>query len=190
MLDLAGRCSARFTGLTLSARQAAVAPRRRGKSRPRRSHRASKSAATILRPRARSISRSRSSRWRTRRIPTRASPPSSRGSRRAAGSRSSTTCPSRKRAARATSRCSSRAGACRVLASAAELKAALARRGLAIVADRDLTDELRPRTLARIARLENAEPRAAPLRAVGRACASCSIRTTAGSRSSVSIARR
>ena len=30
----------------------------------------------------------------------------------------------------------------------------LARRGLAIVADRDLTDELRPRTLARIARLE------------------------------------
>jgi hypothetical protein len=30
----------------------------------------------------------------------------------------------------------------------------LARRGLAIVADRDLTDELRPRTLARIAQLE------------------------------------
>jgi SAM-dependent methyltransferase len=39
-------------------------------------------------------------------------------------------------------------------ASAAELKAMLTRRGLTIVADRDLTDELRPRTLARIAQLE------------------------------------
>jgi SAM-dependent methyltransferase len=40
------------------------------------------------------------------------------------------------------------------LAGAAELKAELARRGLAIAAERDLTDELRPRTLARIAQLE------------------------------------
>ena len=42
-----------------------------------------------------------------------------------------------------------------VLASAAEIKSMLVRRGLAIVADRDLTDELRPRTLAGIARLES-----------------------------------
>ena len=41
-----------------------------------------------------------------------------------------------------------------VLAGAAEIKAILALRGLAIVADRDLTEELRPRTLARIAALE------------------------------------
>jgi SAM-dependent methyltransferase len=41
-----------------------------------------------------------------------------------------------------------------VMLSADELKSALARRGLAIVADRDLTAELRPRTLAQIARLE------------------------------------
>jgi SAM-dependent methyltransferase len=40
------------------------------------------------------------------------------------------------------------------LASAVELKAALAQRGCAIVADRDLTAELRPRTLAPLARLE------------------------------------
>jgi SAM-dependent methyltransferase len=41
-----------------------------------------------------------------------------------------------------------------VLAGADELKAMLTRHGLAIVADRDLTNELRPRTLARIAQLE------------------------------------
>ena len=41
-----------------------------------------------------------------------------------------------------------------MLTGAAELKAMLAHRGLAIVADRDLTDELRPRTLESIARLE------------------------------------
>jgi SAM-dependent methyltransferase len=40
------------------------------------------------------------------------------------------------------------------LVSAAEIKAMLALRGLAIVADRDLTEELRPRTLSRIAALE------------------------------------
>ncbi|HET7923359.1 MAG TPA: hypothetical protein VFL30_00585, partial [Rhodanobacteraceae bacterium] len=40
------------------------------------------------------------------------------------------------------------------LVGAAEIKAMLALRGLAIVADRDLTDELRPRTLRRIAALE------------------------------------
>ena len=41
-----------------------------------------------------------------------------------------------------------------VLLSAAELTAALARCGLAVVDQRDLTAELRPRTLARIAQLE------------------------------------
>ena len=41
-----------------------------------------------------------------------------------------------------------------VLAGAAEIKAMLALRGLAIVADRDLTEEVRPRTLSRIAALE------------------------------------
>ena len=40
------------------------------------------------------------------------------------------------------------------LSSAVEIKAMLALRGLAIVADRDLTEELRPRTLSRIAALE------------------------------------
>ena len=40
------------------------------------------------------------------------------------------------------------------LAGATEIKAMLALRGLAIVAERDLTEELRPRTLARIAALE------------------------------------
>jgi SAM-dependent methyltransferase len=40
------------------------------------------------------------------------------------------------------------------LAGAAELKGMLAVRGLAIVVDRDLTEELRPRTLQRIAALE------------------------------------
>jgi SAM-dependent methyltransferase len=41
-----------------------------------------------------------------------------------------------------------------VLAGAAEIKGELARCGLALVAERDLTDEMRPRTLARIAQLE------------------------------------
>lgn len=40
------------------------------------------------------------------------------------------------------------------LAGAAEIRAMLALHGLAIVADRDLTEELRPRTLSRIATLE------------------------------------
>jgi 2-polyprenyl-3-methyl-5-hydroxy-6-metoxy-1,4-benzoquinol methylase len=40
------------------------------------------------------------------------------------------------------------------LAGAAEIKAMLALRGLAIVGDHDLTEELRPRTLSRIAALE------------------------------------
>ena len=40
------------------------------------------------------------------------------------------------------------------LASATEIKTMLALRGVAIVAERDLTEELRPRTLARIAALE------------------------------------
>jgi SAM-dependent methyltransferase len=40
------------------------------------------------------------------------------------------------------------------LAGSAEIKSELARCGLAIVAERDLTDEVRPRTLERIARLE------------------------------------
>jgi len=41
-----------------------------------------------------------------------------------------------------------------VLASAGELKSTLVQQRLAIVAERDLTHEVRPRTLARIARLE------------------------------------
>ena len=41
-----------------------------------------------------------------------------------------------------------------VLASASEIKAMLALSGLAIVAERDLTEELRPRTVAHIAALE------------------------------------
>lgn len=56
-----------------------------------------------------------------------------------------------------------------VLASAAEIKAELARSDLAIVAERDLTDEVRPRTLARIAELEwlnRALRRVAPFRAL------------------------
>ena len=40
------------------------------------------------------------------------------------------------------------------LAGAADIKATLALRGLAIVTDRDLTEELRPRTLSRISALE------------------------------------
>ena len=56
------------------------------------------------------------------------------------------------------------------LASATELKAMLALRGLAIVAERDLTEELRPRTLARIAALETLN------RALHRLAPSASVR--------------
>jgi SAM-dependent methyltransferase len=153
MLDLAGRCSARFTGVTLSERQAALAQAAAAKAGladriafevgsydspppgPFDLAIAIESLAHSPRPEA-SIAA----------IVARLTPsgriaivddmpePRARGTRDLAWFQSGWQVPAP--------------------AGAAELKAMLARRGLAIVVDRDLTNDLRPRTLARIAQLE------------------------------------
>ena len=153
MLDLAGRCSARFTGVTLSERQAAIGRAAAAKaglagriaievgsydSSPQgpfdlaiaieslaHSPRPERSIAAIA---ARLTASGRLA------IVDDMPEPRARGTRDFAWFQSGWRVPAP--------------------ASAAELEAMLARCGLAIVADRDLTSELRPRTLARIAQLE------------------------------------
>jgi SAM-dependent methyltransferase len=153
MLDLAGRCSARFTGLTLSERQAAV-----GRAAAARAGLGQRVAIEIgsydfppegpfdLALAIESLAHSPHPGISVAAIIARLAPggrlaivddmpePRARGTRDLALFQSGWRVP--------------------VMLSAAELKSALARLGLAIAADRDLTTELRPRTLAQIARLE------------------------------------
>ena len=153
MLDLAGRCSARFTGVTLSERQAAV-----GRAAAAKAGLASRVAIEVgsydsppqgpfeLAIAIESLAHSPRPESSIGAIVARLAPggriaivddmpePRARGTRDLAWFQSGWRVPA--------------------LAGAAELKATLARGGLAIVADRDLTSELRPRTLARIAQLE------------------------------------
>jgi cyclopropane fatty-acyl-phospholipid synthase-like methyltransferase len=153
MLDLARRCSARFTGVTLSERQATVA--RAAVAKAGLTSRIAIEAGSYDSPpqgpfdlaiAIESLAHSPHPEASIGAIVARLAPggrlaivddmpePRARGTRDLAWFQSGWRVP--------------------VLPGAAELKAMLARRGLAIVADRDLTDELRPRTLARIAQLE------------------------------------
>jgi SAM-dependent methyltransferase len=153
MLDLAGRCSARFTGLTLSAGQAAVG--RAAAVRAGLGHRIGVVIGSYDSPpegpfdlalAIESLAHSPDPETSVAAIVARLAPggrlaivddmpePRARGTRDLALFQAGWRVP--------------------MPASAAELKSALARLGLAIVADRDLTTELRPRTLAQIARLE------------------------------------
>jgi SAM-dependent methyltransferase len=153
MLDLAGRCSARFTGITLSAQQAAV-----GRAAAAKAGFAERVAFHVgsydsppegpfeLAIAIESLAHSPHPETSIDAIAARLAPhgtlaiaddmpePAARGTRDLELFHSGWRVP--------------------MLTGAAELRSMLARRGLAIVADRDLTDELRPRTLARIARLE------------------------------------
>ncbi len=153
MLDLAGRCSARFMGLTLSERQAAV-----GRDAAAKSGFGNRIGIEIgsydFPPRGpfdlaiaiESLAHSPHPDKSLAAIVARLAPggrlivvddmpePPARGTRDLELFQSGWRVP--------------------VLASAGEIKSALARLGLAIAADLDLTDELRPRTLAQIARLE------------------------------------
>jgi SAM-dependent methyltransferase len=153
ILDLARRCSARFTGVTLSERQAAV-----GRAAAAKNGLADRIAIEVgsydaapegpfdLAIAIESLAHSPHPEASIAAIVARLTPggrfaivddmpePRARGTRDLAWFQSGWRVPA--------------------LPDAAELKAMLARRGLAIVADRDLTDELRPRTLARIAQLE------------------------------------
>jgi SAM-dependent methyltransferase len=153
MLDLAGRCAARFTGLTLSERQAALAQAAAAKAGLADriaievgSYDAPPQGPFDLAIAIESLAHSPHPEASIAAIVARLTPsgrlaivddmpePSARGTRDLAWFQSGWRVPAP--------------------AGAAELKAMLARRGLAIVVDRDLTDELRPRTLARIAQLE------------------------------------
>jgi SAM-dependent methyltransferase len=153
MLDLAGRCAARFTGLTLSERQAAV-----GRAAAAKAGFGNRIAIEVgnydsppegpfdLALAIESLAHSPHPSTSVAAIIARLAPggrlaivddmpePQARGTRDLALFRAGWRVP--------------------MLASAVELEAALAQRGCAIVADRDLTAELRPRTLAQIARLE------------------------------------
>jgi SAM-dependent methyltransferase len=153
MLDLAGRCSARFTGLTLSGRQAAIA--RAAAAKAGLSDRISIEVGSYDSPpdgpfdlviAIESLAHS-------------PHPATSLGAlvaRLAPNGRLAIVDDMPEARARGTQDLELFQSGWRVpaLAGAAELKAELARRGLAIAAERDLTDELRPRTLARIAQLE------------------------------------
>ena len=169
MLDLARRCSARFTGLTLSERQAAA-----GRSAAAKAGLASRVAIEVgdydsppegpfdLVLLIESLAHSPHAETSLGAIAARLAPggllaivddmpePQAHGTRDFALFQSGWRVPA--------------------LASAADLKSALVRRGFAIVAERDLTDELRPRTLARIAVLETLN------RALHRVTASPSLR--------------
>jgi SAM-dependent methyltransferase len=153
MLDLARRCSARFTGVTLSEQQAAV-----GRAAAAKAGLAGRIGIAVgsydspphgpfdLAIAIESLAHSPHPEVSIGAIVARLAPdgrlaivddmpePRARGTRDLAWFQSGWRVPA--------------------LAGAAELKAMLARRGLAIVADRDLTEDLRPRTLARIAQLE------------------------------------
>jgi SAM-dependent methyltransferase len=153
MLDLARRCSARFTGVTLSERQAAV-----GRAAVVKAGLAGRIAIEVgsydapppgpfdLAIAIESLAHSPDPETSIGAIGARLAPrgllaivddmpdPQARGTRDLAWFQSGWQAP--------------------VLPGAAQLEAMLAGHGLAIVADRDLTDELRHRTLARIAQLE------------------------------------
>jgi SAM-dependent methyltransferase len=153
MLDLAGRCSARFTGVTLSEQQAAI-----GRAAAAKAGLADRIAIEVgsydspppgpfdLAIAIESLAHSPHPEKSIDAIVARLAPggglaivddmpePQARGSRDLAWFQSGWHAP--------------------VLPGAAELKAMLARHGLAIVAERDLTGELQHRTLARIAQLE------------------------------------
>jgi SAM-dependent methyltransferase len=153
MLDLAGRCSARFTGVTLSERQAAV-----GRAAAAKAGLAGRVAIEVgsydsppqgpfdLAIAIESLAHSPHPETSIGAIVARLTPggrlaivddmpePKARGTRDLAWFQSGWQAP--------------------VLPGAAELRAMLAGLGLAIVVDRDLTHELRHRTLARIAQLE------------------------------------
>ena len=153
MLDLAGRCSARFTGVTLSERQAAI-----GRAAAAKAGLAGRVAIEVgsydappqgpfdLAIAIESLAHSPHPEVSIGAIVARLAPdgrlaivddmpePRARGTRDLAWFQSGWQAP--------------------VLPGAAELEAMLARSGLAIVANRDLTHELRHRTLARIAQLE------------------------------------
>ena len=153
MLDLARRCSARFTGLTLSEQQAAVGRAAAAKAGLARrigiavgSYDSPPEGPFDLALAIESLAHSPHPELSIGAIVARLAPggrlaivddmpePRARGTRDLAWFQSGWRVP--------------------VLAGAGEVKAMLARRGLAIVADRDLTGDLRPRTLARIAQLE------------------------------------
>jgi SAM-dependent methyltransferase len=154
ILDLAGRCSARFTGLTLSQRQAAI-----GRAAAAKTGFTDRIAIEVgsydsppegpfdLAIAIESLAHSPHPGKSVDAIVTRLAP---RGRLAIADDMP-------EREARGTRDLALFQSAWRVpvLASAAELQSMLVRRDLAIVADRDLTDELRPRTLAGIARLES-----------------------------------
>jgi SAM-dependent methyltransferase len=153
MLDLAGRSTARFTGLTLSARQASIA--RAAAAEAELSERVSIEVGSYDLPPSgpfdlviaiESLAHS-------------PHPATSLGAlvaRLAPNGRLAIVDDMPEAQARGTQDLALFQSGWRApaLTGAAELKAELARRGLAIVAERDLTDELRPRTLARIAQLE------------------------------------
>jgi SAM-dependent methyltransferase len=153
MLDLAGRCSAQFTGLTLSERQAAVG--RAAAAKAGLGHRIAIEIGSYDSPPAGPFDLAVA-------IESLAHSPDPETSIAAVAARLAPT----GRLAIADDMPEARARGTRdlalfqsgwrlpILATAGELKSALARRGLAIVADRDLTSELRPRALAQVARLE------------------------------------
>jgi SAM-dependent methyltransferase len=153
MLDLAARCSAHFTGLTLSERQAAVARAAAEKAGLAnriaievRSYDSPPQGPFDLAIAIESLAHS-------------PHPETSIGAivaRLAPGGRIAVADDMPELQARGTRDFQLFQSGWRVpgLTGATELKGMLAVRGLAIVADRDLTDELRPRPLARIAALE------------------------------------
>lgn len=153
MLDLASRCSARFTGLTLSEQQATV-----GRSAAAKAGLAARVAVEVgnydappegpfdLALLIESLAHSPHPEKSLAAIVARMAPygrlaivddmpePQARGTRDLALFQSGWRVP--------------------VMPSAAELRSTLVRGGLALVAERDLTHELRPRTVTHIARLE------------------------------------
>jgi SAM-dependent methyltransferase len=153
MLDLAGRCSARFTGVTLSDRQAAIGREAAAKAGLTDrvafevgSYDAPPQGPFDLAIAIESLAHSPHPQTSISAIVARLAPggrlaivddmpePQARGTRDLAWFQSGWRAP--------------------VLPGATELEAMLARCGLAIVANHDLTHELRNRTLARIAQLE------------------------------------
>ena len=168
MLDLAARCSATFTGLTVSAQQAAVAARAIDEGGLEPPHHGQHRQLRLSTRRPVRRSRSRSSRWPTRRSRPRALAALTRAARAGRAARD------RRRHAGANARGTRDLALFQsgwrlpVLSTAAELTTALERRGLAIVDaagsdGRAATADTRAHRAAR-----DAEPHAAPRRAVRR----------------------
>jgi len=153
MVDLAARCSARFTGVTLSTRQAAVG--RAAVARTGLEHRITIAVQSYDAPPEGPFDLALF-------IESLAHSPHPEASlaavaaRLAPGGRLAIVDDMPELEARGTRDLASfqQGWQAPVLTGAAELASALVRQGLAIVAERDLTHELRPRTLARIAKLE------------------------------------